>query len=197
MNYNAHNTNCNAVKLSVKSLFRYDQDILSSALNERPQPSPGPSNNNPNYKLRVLVLKFFIRKMPSGFSNSSLKRRKQWTVCFPIVMREIRSFSWATIRLVFTKLSYSDPLFCRFLRPEIVHSGTCFAINSNFAWFLTSHFPVVWCFDNLLFSREKHSPHRRLVFPPTPLSCFTTGQSTVKASLFVKYYCHAHPPSQS
>lgn len=77
VNYDAHNTNCNAVKLSVKSLFRYDQDILSSALNERPQPSPGPSNNNPNYKLRVLLLKFFIRKMPSGFSNSSLERRKQ------------------------------------------------------------------------------------------------------------------------
>ena len=34
VNYDAHNTNCNAVKLSVKSLFRYDQDILSSALNE-------------------------------------------------------------------------------------------------------------------------------------------------------------------
>jgi len=121
------------------------------------QASPGPPNTNPNYKLRVLMLKFFIGKMPSGFSNSSLKRRKQWTVCFPIVMREIRSSSWATTRLVFTnKLSYSDPLFCRFfLRPETVHSDTCFAITSNFAWFLTSHFPVVWCFDSLLFSRVR------------------------------------------
>ena len=70
---------------------------------------------------KVLTLEFFIRKMPSGFSNSS---RKQRTVCFPIVMSEIRRFSWATIRQVFTKPSYSDPLFCRFLRPETEHLGT-------------------------------------------------------------------------
>ena len=42
-------------------------------------------------------------------------------------MSEIRRFSWATIRQVFTKPSYSDPLFCRFLRPETEHSDTCFA----------------------------------------------------------------------
>ena len=37
-------------------------------------------------------------------------------------MSKICSFSWATIPQVFTKLSYSDPLFCRFLRPETKHS---------------------------------------------------------------------------
>ena len=31
---------------------------------------------------------------------------------------------------VFTKPSYADPLFCRSLRPETEHSGSCFAINS-------------------------------------------------------------------
>ena len=55
-------------------------DILSSALNERPQPSPGPaiikSSESPLAE---------VRKIPSSFSNSS---RKQWTVCFPIVMSE-------------------------------------------------------------------------------------------------------------
>ena len=50
--------------------------------------------------------------------------------CFPIVKSDICRFSWTTLRPVFNRLNYSDPL-CRFLRPETEHSGIGFAINSN------------------------------------------------------------------
>ena len=87
-------------------------DILSSALNERPQPSPGPaiikSSESPLAE---------VRKIPSSFSNSS---RKQWTVCFPIV-GNAQVFMGNNSAGV-AKLSYLDPFFCRFLRPETVHS---------------------------------------------------------------------------
>ena len=128
------------VKLSVKGLFRYPVKCF-----EWKTSAVVRSSNY--YKLRKSS-RWSSSFVPSSFSNSS---RKQWTVCFPIVMWEIRRFSWATILQVFTKPSYSHPLFCRFLRPETEHSGTCFAVNSNFVWFFNSHFPVVWCFDSLLF----------------------------------------------
>ena len=93
------------VRLSVKGLFRYPVKCFEWNTSAVAQ-----STND--YKLRKSSpwSSSFV-KMPSSFSNSS---RKQWTVSFPIVMSDIHRFSWATIRQVFTKPSYSDPLFLPF-----------------------------------------------------------------------------------
>ena len=42
--------------------------------------------------------------------------------------RKYKGFYGQQFGWLFAKLSYLDPLFCCFLRPETVHSGTCFAI---------------------------------------------------------------------
>ena len=122
-------------------------DILSSALDGRPQPSPGPavlsSSESPHAGVLHLqnsqqVFRFQPQAMNSLFSNCHVQNVQVF------MGNNSAGFHWTN--------NYLDPLFCCFLRTETEHWGTCFeAINSNFVWFLSSHFPVDWCFDKPLF----------------------------------------------
>ena len=130
------------IKLSVKGLFRYPVKCFEWK-------TSGVARSCNYHKLRKssrwsssFVKCPAVFQIPAATNEQFVSR---------LSCRKFAGFHGQQFRRFLLNLVIQILFFCRFLLPEIEHSGTCFAINLNFVWFLTSHFPVVWCFDTLLF----------------------------------------------